>query len=66
MKQSKRLVYVKCPYCGLENRALTGIYGGKELVVCDIEDGGCDRPFVVETTVVINIKTYILIEAPNE
>lgn len=38
---------VKCPYCGLENNIIINpeIIAEKQIVLCDCEEGGCDRYF---------------------
>jgi transposase-like protein len=47
---------VECPYCGKINSVLVedGRYFQKQIVVCDLEEGGCDKDFVVETRISIN------------
>jgi len=52
-----RPVEFRCPYCGIENiiRA-AGLENGANLIICDPEEGGCDRYFFakVSTKVVID------------
>lgn len=47
---------IKCPYCGKENSVLVedGRYFQKQITTCDLEEGGCDKDFVVETHISIN------------
>lgn len=64
---------VLCPYCGHRNTfklkpeqadalARIGAASATELVTCDNEDGGCDRPLVfeVKATVVFAVKVHAL------
>lgn len=59
MKQ-RLLTYFTCPYCGYSNRMLVSLKHIRRplVVTCDMENGGCDRYFVVmhafsvETTVI--------------
>lgn len=39
---------VKCPYCGYENNVEINSENAieKQVILCDCEDGGCDRYFV--------------------
>ena len=48
-------VDVHCPYCDFKNRfSVHGFYPLPRVVVCDIDDGGCDRRFVLESKVVVS------------
>jgi hypothetical protein len=41
---------VKCPYCEHEDRlsiCVEDISTKKEVYTCDVDDGGCDRDFVI-------------------
>lgn len=54
----KRTITVKCPYCGARmNVAVTNDYRQKKVVTCDMENGGCDKDFVVSVTVSISTKS---------
>jgi hypothetical protein len=51
----RKALKVKCPYCQFENELGVGwqvvlhLEDGKPVVMtCDIESGGCDRPFVLQ------------------
>ena len=63
-----RMVHIECPYCGTINRILhkfevfMDAHGKAQLVRCEIEEGGCEKKFVVETTVVIESTVYKLEE----
>ena len=49
-----RRVKVNCPYCGNENVSnISNEYGGKQIVICNLENGGCDRAFVADIHVSI-------------
>lgn len=52
--------YVKCPYCGFENKVYVGedFYLPKKIITCDIDEGGCDKDFVIDVIKKIEIKTY--------
>lgn len=53
-------VLVKCPYCGLEQRVNISFENYKsshaELLFCDIDEGGCDKRFVVISDLEIKTK----------
>lgn len=52
-----RNVKVTCPYCGQEVTVqVTEDFHQKTVVTCDVEDGGCDRDFVVDVWVSIDAK----------
>lgn len=42
---------VKCPYCEFDNKLGTDRRGGYSFVTCDLEEGGCDKTFVVDITI---------------
>lgn len=49
-------IIVKCPYCGVKNKTkieLDGLFE-KKIITCDLDDGGCDKDFVVKTKISIN------------
>ena len=39
---------VICPYCSFENFFIADSMGGRELYNCFLDNGGCDRTFLVE------------------
>lgn len=45
-------IHVKCPNCGTENhRAMkASAMASREMWTCFLDDGGCDKEFVVELT----------------
>jgi hypothetical protein len=49
---------VKCPYCGKEVAISVedGQYFQKQIATCYIDDGGCDKDFVVDTYISISAK----------
>lgn len=51
---------VSCPYCGHTNtvRIDRNSFEQREIVICDIEDGGCDKEFAVliKTEITFNVK----------
>ncbi len=50
---------VKCPYCGMNNRFKhRGIGSWQSNVTCDIDNGGCDRTFVVRYRIVVQTKVH--------
>lgn len=60
----RRTLKVECPYCGHVNEIKTmyqdikGIQDGKPVVLtCDLEEGGCDVPFVFQVNWEPVIKT---------
>ena len=51
-------VEVYCPYCGCINTLyfiIDSRFIPKQIVTCDIEQGGCDKDFVVEPHLQINL-----------
>ena len=45
------LITIRCPHCGHENREnaefKSPCFSYPEVLFCDIESGGCDKPFAV-------------------
>lgn len=53
----KRIITVVCPYCGRNIKMeYDSIYSDYLCVICDVMDGGCDRPFVADVSVNIVAK----------
>ena len=51
-------VEVYCPYCGCINTMyfiIESRYIPKKIVTCDIEQGGCDKDFVIDPHLSINL-----------
>ena len=48
----------KCPYCEKLNSVLVedGRYFQRQITTCDLEEGGCDKDFVVDTVVSISVE----------
>lgn len=48
----------KCPYCGKLNSVLVedGRYFKRQITTCDLDQGGCDKDFVVDTVVTISVE----------
>ena len=52
----ERYVHTTCPYCGKEAKVKAeDNYGEKKVVLCDSEEGGCDKYFVADITVFFNV-----------
>lgn len=49
----------KCPYCGLENKAIPDSIAGAELLSCDVEEGGCDKYSVV----IYSVETFTTVKS---
>jgi len=43
---------IKCPCCGLVNKNKEIEANRKTVVLCDVDDGGCDREFLALVAVV--------------
>jgi hypothetical protein len=58
---------VICPYCKHVNRFKIGTeaYQPPEVVTCDVDEGGCDKDFVIKVYVDVDIKT-LKIEAEED
>ncbi|HMO85719.1 MAG TPA: hypothetical protein PKC18_12465 [Lacipirellulaceae bacterium] len=58
-------VQIEYPYCGHKNTAIVEFYDdtltSRQIVFCDIEEGGCDRPFVVMAHLAVNTTVYGLV-----
>ena len=64
----RAIVFVPCPYCGLENKRtaeLKSQVGEDELWHCDIESGGCDKQFHIRLMADVKAITRPLGE-PND
>ena len=54
----RQSVEVYCPYCGCINKyyfVVDSHYIPKQIVYCDVEQGGCDRDFVIDPHLQINL-----------
>lgn len=52
----------RCPYCGHDNKFMATMDEPKTRLIvytCDIEEGGCDQPFVVS----LELKPVVTIKA---
>ena len=47
---------VRCPYCGKDQRAHTEKQLDRQLVTCDLDEGGCDREFVVHLGAILQVR----------
>ena len=50
-------VNVTCPYCGFVNQTLPDAMNNLELRYCDLESGGCDKPFVYRVILTPEVET---------
>lgn len=51
-----RRVMVRCPYCGRENAVdVSNDYAQKQVVTCDVMEGGCELDFVADICVSIKV-----------
>lgn len=56
----KVIIYSICPYCGLTNvneEEFNYISTIKSVVTCDVIEGGCDKDYVVSTTLKIECES---------
>ena len=53
---------VTCPYCGHKNNIAypVGDYRTNDIIYCDVENGGCDQPFVIINPFRITFTSKIL------
>ena len=57
---------VKCPYCGFEQMARAHPQWFKQVVTCDLEEGGCDRDYVVRVAIqAVVTETYRMEEVKD-
>lgn len=48
---------LECPYCG--KKILYSILDeGKQVITCDLDEGGCDKDYVVNAQIVVKTKIY--------
>ena len=52
-------IKIECPYCGHGNSVEINTHT-PEVLVCDIDCGGCDREFLVKPKVVIECEVYTM------
>lgn len=54
-----RRVMVRCPYCGHEITVdVSNDYTQKQVVTCDVMEGGCELDFVADVRVSITAKAF--------
>lgn len=55
-------ISVKCPYCEFENRYSINVsFSGlldRQMITCDLENGGCDIPFVVTARAQVEARAW--------
>ena len=56
---------LRCPHCNVEQR-YQGLERGKRIITCHVEDGGCDKDYVVDIELHIQYKTFILTSTTHE
>lgn len=49
---------VQCPYCGTRHEQSIDITKDLEIINCWVEDGGCDKNFVIKTSVDVRVVSY--------
>jgi hypothetical protein len=62
------IVSVKCPHCGYDNRISVevGELGRLNVYYCNIDEGGCDEPFVWKPSVGdIAVEVFTVTPATN-
>ena len=63
MDEKMRTVAINCPMCQVTNHIRVDEWGTRALVICDVDEGGCDKPFAIEIILVPEVKVYTLVEA---
>ena len=59
-------ITAKCPWCGYKNKIAASPDDYKpHLVLCDIEEGGCDKYFVADVEWAASVATYYLTYWPG-
>jgi hypothetical protein len=66
-------IYIACPYCShlhnLSSRTLEEVFhaqnGKPFVVVCDLEEGGCDKEFVARITLSQKVSCYEISREPS-
>lgn len=54
---------IKCPHCGFVN-SIREV--GKQLVLCDSEDGGCDTYFAADVRKIVSYEVETFTLTPSE
>jgi uncharacterized Zn-finger protein len=63
------LAQVKCPYCGVLNTIRVkhkDIAFRDEVIYCDMDNGGCDRQFVLTTVLKLLVDTREIVGERGE
>lgn len=59
----------KCPYCGLAQAVrveFVSQYGRvRQVMFCDVDEGGCDRMVVLESTLEVQTRVYTVDSQPT-
>lgn len=57
------LTDIKCPYCDHNNRQIKefDMCIRNEVIICDSDEGGCDRKFVITTEATTHIGVYKIV-----
>jgi len=60
MERDRVTAEVRCPYCGMVQKALVDARapGRVTPIYCDCDEGGCDRLFIAKVTILIKTETY--------
>ncbi len=60
---------VFCPYCGHEQDVRFEFWSlyqtARQVITCDVNEGGCDQPFVAQGEISISTKFFKLVEAES-
>jgi len=57
----KTKILVKCPYCNFVNQITreAKTIGVSEVIRCDCEEGGCDKEFIINYTLIYSVKVLV-------
>lgn len=62
------MIHFTCPYCqikGRYDRMASTVSTTSEVMWCPLEDGGCDRRFVLDFSLNVQVKTHKIEEAKS-
>ena len=50
----------ECPYCGHVNAVTCQPYVYGHLIVCCLEEGGCDQPYMIKVQIEVEVESYAI------
>jgi len=63
---AKIMATAQCPYCGHKNIIVATTTHGIQIVLCDPDDGGCDKYFVANHSTTVEVRSHRIEESEAE